>query len=140
MSKQKLVFGVLGLACVGLALGALATRVIASRKAPLPKADGSMTARGGTPPQAPASYELDELAPDSTVFEPAPVSDRLVSARPHDYARRPISADDYGSINADNLGAAFLARVTDSTSTDAEGYDESEADELAGFQIVHPRG
>jgi hypothetical protein len=74
----------------------------------------------------------DEPAPDSSVLEPAPASDRDLSAQPRDFARRPAAPEDAEAIGADDLGAAFLARAT--------GYDAQEEveddEELAGFQIL----
>ena len=132
MSKHRLVFGLLGLAAAGVALGVLARRSIAARPH-LPSAPAPLSSFQDLPD------DLDELPPDSSIFDPPPVSERDVSARPHAFARRLVSADDYDAISADDLGAAFLARATDSSAPTEDYGDDAEEDGLVGFQILQPR-
>ncbi len=92
-----------------------------------------------TPVIDPHEEIVDEPPADSTVFHPAPLSERQVSARPSDRVRRNVSADDYGAIGVDDLGSAFLARATDSLS-DADDEDSEALTDSAGFRIITPRG
>jgi hypothetical protein len=71
------------------------------------------------------------------VFEPAPMSDRHITARPSAHASHWQSADDYDAISPDELGSAFLSRATDSLSEGASEDDEI-LDERTGFRIVQP--
>lgn len=135
MSKQQVFLGLFGLAAAGIAIGVIANRFIASRK-PWVAAEPAQLAAASL---AYLSRELDELAPESSGFEPSPVSDGYVSARPHAYTRRSASADDYDAIGADELGSAFLARATDASGAEREFGDETDEGDLAGFQIVQPR-
>jgi hypothetical protein len=63
-----------------------------------------------------------------------------LSAQPNARVRRSTSGDDYGAIGVDELGAAFLARATDSSSSDDEAQDSEVLGDDAGFRIITPRG
>jgi hypothetical protein len=90
--------------------------------------------------EASAWEELDALPPDSTVFEPAPLSDRELSAQPNARFRRSASGDDYGAMGVFVVGAELLARATDSSSSDDEAQDSDVLGDDAGFRIITPRG
>lgn len=139
MSKQKKLMAMLGLAAASVALGALAAAWWSRRgatAAPLAEASASPEPLAERDARA-RDDALYDLPPDSSVFEPEPVSDRHITARPSAHASQWQSADDYDAISPDELGAAFLARATDSLSEGA-GDDDEILDERTGFRVVQP--
>lgn len=127
MSKRQ---GMRGLGLAAMSAAAAAIVVWWWRSAPI--------ARATLTPRLDAHEEIDDLPPDSSIFEPAPLSERQLSARPSDRPRRSQSADDLHAIRVDDLGSAFLARATDSPTEDDEDGDT--LTEYSGFRIINPRG
>lgn len=117
MSAQRWLLGFLGVSALAGGAALLAARLFA------PKA----------PDAAPTtSNELDELPPDSTVFEPAPLSESDLTVRLRERGPRWSSADDWESLASNELGAAYLSRATEQ----GELEEDSLEDELLGFQII----
>jgi hypothetical protein len=121
MSAQRWLLGIVG---VGVLIGGAAA-LVARRFAPTPQ-DSS--------PAASLEEQLDELAPDSTVFEPAPLSESNWTVRTQERAPRRSSADDLESFGSDELGFAYLSRATEQGSFEEDALDA----ELIGFQIHEP--
>jgi hypothetical protein len=137
MSTQKKLIGLLGLAAAGVALGALAASWW-SRRAVSAAPSAQVAARRDLDAESAARAlddALHDLPPDSTVFEPAPVSDRHITARPSAHASQWQSADDYDAISPDELGSAFLARAL-AERVGCAGDDDEILDERSGFRIV----
>jgi hypothetical protein len=89
------------------------------------------TTRVGSP-EASLDEPLDELAPDSTVFEAAPLSESNWTVRTRDRAPLRGSADDFETLGSDELGFAYLSRATEQGSFEEDALEA----ELAGFQIL----
>lgn len=120
MSAQRWVIGILG---VGALLGGIA--LLASRRVAAPPPSDT-----NLPPLS--NEELEELAPDSTAFEPAPESEPYLTVRTREPVPRWSSADDLEALGSEELGAAYLSRATEQHAFEEDLLEA----ELVGFQIV----
>jgi hypothetical protein len=74
---------------------------------------------------------LEDVSPSSYAFEPEPLSDGRITARPSDRSVSLQSFDDLDALSPEELGTAFLTGATD---TSIEPAPHSTA-EISGFQI-----
>lgn len=123
-----------GLAFAGLALSGLALWLIRRQPEQAPKPAELASSRSWADSWLPE--DALDLPPDSGAFEPAALGDASITARPQSHSTARWT-DDYETIGPDDLGAAFLARATETSETLTE-VELDPADEMPGFQISTP--
>lgn len=121
MNAQRWVLGIVGVAALVGGAAALAARIFAP------------TARQiSLSPDLTPDDSIEDLPPDSTAFEPEPLSESTLTVRPRTLAPRRSSADDWESFGSDELGAAYLSRATEQGLLEEDSLEA----ELVGFQII----